>query len=137
MIQIILIIITTHNNNSYMDYNNQNVQFVSTASAEGAFDLNNIQIQPNENDIKSQHVNFYGMDSGAQVPINNVDLNTLLKNDNNANANFDINIGQSTGNFDLNSLNVDSSNNNVDNVQYNLESQINYNNELNSLPIPK
>ena len=121
--------------NSYMDYNNQNVQFVSTASAEGAFDLNNIQIQPNENDMNSQHVNFYGMDSGAQVPINNVDLNTLLKNDNNANANFDINVGQSTGNFDLNNLNVDSSNNNVGNVQYNLESQINYNNELNSLPI--
>ena len=122
--------------NSYVDYNNQNIPLVSTASSEGAFDLNNIQIQPNESGINSQHVNFYGSDSGAQVPINNEDLNTLLKNSNNANTDYNINnLGQNTGNFDLNNLNVDSSNNNVDNLQYNLESKINYNNDLNSLAI--
>lgn len=112
---------------SYVDYNSQNIPLVSTASTEGAFDLNNIQIQPNEtNDINSQNVNYYSMSSGAAVPINY---------DNNANTGFDLNnLGQNIGNFDLNNLNVDSSNNYVDNSQYNLESK-NYNNDLNSLII--
>ena len=126
--------------NSYIDYNNQNIGFVNTASAEGAFDLNNMQIQSNVlNDINMQNLD-YGLSSSAAVPINNENINALLKNDNNANAALDLNNlrEENTGNLDLNNFNIDSLNNNVDNQQYNFEigsNSNNYNNDLNSLVI--
>ena len=124
--------------NSYINYNSQIISFVSTASAEGAFDLNNMQTQSNEiNDINTQNLNYYNTDLGGAVSNNNKDLNVLLlKNGNNTNEDINFNnLGQNTGNFDLNNENVDSSNNKVDDLQYNLESKTNYNNVFNSLVI--
>ena len=123
--------------NSYIDYNSQNIPFVSTASAEGAFDLNNMQIQTNEiNNINNQNLNYYDTASGALASNNMEDLNILLKNGNNEKADIEFNnLGQNTGNFGLNNLNVDSLNNNANNSQYNLESKTNYNNDFNSLVV--
>ena len=123
--------------NSYIDYNSQNIPFVSTASAEGAFDLNNMQIQTNEiNNINNQNLNYYDNVSGALASNNMEDLNILLKNGNNEKADIEFNnLGQNTGNFGLNNLNVDSLNNNANNSQYNLESKTNYNNDFNSLVV--
>ena len=124
--------------NSYINYNSQIIPFVSTASVEGSFDLNNMQTQSNEiNDINTQNLNYYNTDLGGAVSNNNEDLNVLLlKNGNNTNEDINFNnLGQNTGNFDLNNENVDSSNNKVDDLQYNLESKTNYNNVFNSLVI--
>ena len=79
--------------NSYINYNSQIISFVSTASAEGAFDLNNMQTQSNEiNDINTQNLNYYNTDLGGAVSNNNKDLNVLLlKNGNNTNEDINFN----------------------------------------------
>lgn len=118
--------------NSHVTFNdpNQVAPIISTASAEGAFDLNQLSMQQS-----GINANYYGMTSSVPAPISNEDINQFLNNANN--ENYDLN-NNNTEQFDLNNLNMDTSNNNVEYSTYGLgiaSQTVNYNNDINSLGI--
>lgn len=119
--------------NSYITFNNLNHPIISTASAEGAFDLNQLSMQ--QSGAHAENANYYGMTSSVPAPISNEEMNQFLNNANNMNYDINNNVSE---HFDLNNLNMDASNNNAQYSTYDLgiaSQTVDYNNDLNSLGI--